>query len=294
MHDAGDILVRTLQANDAQAYRALRIRALHDHPEAFGRAAGEVDSLEMWIQRLADDQQSDLGVIVGAFHDGRLVGVAGCYRERWRKLRHIGHIWGVYVAPEHRGGGIARRLIRAVIDQVRGWADVELLMLDVTTVNANARALYRTLGFHTVGFKPRSLKHEGRYYDEEQMMLDLTPASRSGDHDGLATDDFYCDEALSGRTPIEVVTETGDVLAFHHTRPYWPVHIVVVPKRHVPSLTDLGDADERTLHAVLEVVRRVADDVTQRHGACRVLTNLGRYQDSKHLHFHVCSGDPLR
>ena len=107
-------------------------------------------------------------------------------------------------------------------------------------------------------------------------------------------DDFYCDEALSGRTPVTGVLETDDVLAFHHPRPVWPVHIVVVPKRHVPSLTDLGGADEALLHKVLAVVRQVADQVTRDHGACRVLTNLGRYQDSKHLHFHVNSGDPLR
>ena len=294
MHDAPEISIRTLKPDDAHPYRALRIRALRDHPEAFGRAAGEVDSVETWTQRLAADEGSDLDVIIGAFLDGGLVGVAGCHRERWRKLRHITHIWGVYVAPEHRRGGIARRLMLAAIDHVRGWADVESLTLDVTTVNTNARALYRALGFRTVGIKPRILKHEGRYYDEEQMVFDLTPACRSGDRDGPATDDFYCEEALSGRTPVEVVAQTEEVLAFHHTRPYWPVHIVVVPKRHVPSLTDLGDADERTLHAVLEVVRRVAEGVTRHHGACRVLTNLGRYQDSKHLHFHVCSGDPLR
>ena len=107
------------------------------------------------------------------------------------------------------------------------------------------------------------------------------------------TEDFYCDEALSGRTPVDVVAETPDVLAFHHTHPYWPVHIVVVPKRHVPSLTDLGDAGIADVHAALAVVREVAARVTEEHGAARVLTNLGRYQDSKHLHFHVSSGEPL-
>jgi histidine triad (HIT) family protein len=108
------------------------------------------------------------------------------------------------------------------------------------------------------------------------------------------TQDFYCDEVLSGRTPVQRVLETDDALAFHHTRPFWPVHIVVIPKRHVPSLTDLGDAGDALLHAVLAVVRQVAAEVTARHGACRVLTNLGHYQESKHLHFHVNSGEPLR
>lgn len=106
------------------------------------------------------------------------------------------------------------------------------------------------------------------------------------------SDDFYCDEAISGRTPVDVVIETDDVLAFHHTRPFWPVHIVVVPKQHVPSLTDLGVASNELLAKVMEVVRQVAADVESEQGACRVLTNLGRYQDSKHLHFHVNSGVP--
>ena len=108
------------------------------------------------------------------------------------------------------------------------------------------------------------------------------------------TEDFYCDEALSGRTPVETVVETDEVLAFHHTKPYWPVHIVVVPKQHVPSLTDLGDAAPEILTKLVDVVRSIAADVEREHGAARVLTNLGRYQDSKHLHFHVASGDAIR
>jgi histidine triad (HIT) family protein len=104
------------------------------------------------------------------------------------------------------------------------------------------------------------------------------------------TDDFYCDEVLSGRTPVRVVHETEHTLAYHHTRPHWPVHIVVIPKVHVPSLTDLGEAGARLLPELLEAVRAVAAQVEQEHGAARVLTNLGAYQDSKHLHFHVNSG----
>ena len=105
--------------------------------------------------------------------------------------------------------------------------------------------------------------------------------------------DFYCAEALSGKTPITTVVETDSVLAFHHTRPSYPVHIVVVPKQHVPSLVDLGEGGDQLLNKVMMVVRQVAGQVTAAHGACRVVTNLGQYQDSKHLHFHVLSGKPL-
>jgi histidine triad (HIT) family protein len=106
--------------------------------------------------------------------------------------------------------------------------------------------------------------------------------------------DFYCDEALSGKTPVEIVRETDEVLAFHHTRPFWAVHIVVVPKIHIPSLTDLGGCDISVVHRLLDVVREVAAEVETKHGGCRVVTNLGIYQDSKHLHFHVGFGDRQR
>lgn len=107
------------------------------------------------------------------------------------------------------------------------------------------------------------------------------------------TEDFYCDEVLSGRTAVRVVRETDNVLAYHHTRPFWPVHIVVIPKRHVASLLALEESDHPLLLELLDVVREVAKEVLAEHGACRVLTNLGKYQDSKHLHWHVCAGEPL-
>ena len=110
--------------------------------------------------------------------------------------------------------------------------------------------------------------------------------------DAYSGDDFYCDQALGGAVHIDVVVDTEDVLAFHHTRPCWPIHILVVPKLHVPSLTDLGGAPPDIIAKVMKGGRTIATDVEAEHGACRVLTNLGRYQDSKHLHVHVNSGLP--
>jgi histidine triad (HIT) family protein len=105
------------------------------------------------------------------------------------------------------------------------------------------------------------------------------------------TEDFYCDEVLSGRTPVRIVRETDNVLAYHHTRPFWTAHVVVIPKRHIASLLTLEASDELLLLELLTVVREVAREVLAEHGACRVLTNLGKYQDSKHLHWHVCAGE---
>lgn len=109
------------------------------------------------------------------------------------------------------------------------------------------------------------------------------------------SEDFYCDEVLSGRTAIEKVYETENVLAYHHTRPFYPVHVVVIPKLHIRSLIALEEtADDDILLELLSVIKRVARDVTEQHGACRVMTNIGEYQDNKHLHWHVVFGEPLR
>ena len=107
-------------------------------------------------------------------------------------------------------------------------------------------------------------------------------------------EDFYCDEVLSGKTPVEKVRETANVLAFNHTRPFWETHIVVIPKKHISSLLTLEESDEDLMLEIMEVIRSVSAEVMAEKGAVRVLTNLGDYQDSKHLHFHINSGVQIR
>ncbi|MBK9439383.1 MAG: HIT domain-containing protein [Chloracidobacterium sp.] len=108
------------------------------------------------------------------------------------------------------------------------------------------------------------------------------------------TEDFYCDSVLSGKTDVRRIRETENVLAFHHTRPFWETHIVVIPKRHISSFLSLEDSDNAIVIEMLAVIREVAAEVVEQLGAARVLTNMGNYQDSKHLHFHVYSGERLR
>ena len=108
------------------------------------------------------------------------------------------------------------------------------------------------------------------------------------------SDDFYCENVLSGLIEVEKVHETNNVVAYHHTKPFWETHIVVIPKRHISSLLTLEDTDDSILLELFEVIRKVAGKVVEQKGAARVLTNLGKYQDSKHLHFHVYSGEKIR
>jgi histidine triad (HIT) family protein len=105
--------------------------------------------------------------------------------------------------------------------------------------------------------------------------------------------DFYCDVAIPGAAQLDVLYDSAAVLAFHHTRPYRQTHLVVVPKQHIRSLTNLTPADEPLVRELLQVVRDVAARVEAEQGSASVVTNIGAVQDSKHLHVHVLSGPRL-
>lgn len=108
--------------------------------------------------------------------------------------------------------------------------------------------------------------------------------------DGYDGDDFYCDVAVPNSSMLRVEHEDEWILAFHHTKPSWHNHVVVVPKSHVGSLTTVGQDEAELMARLFAVVQEVARTFERRDGAAAVVTNLGRYQDSKHLHIHIHSG----
>lgn len=61
------------------------------------------------------------------------------------------------------------------------------------------------------------------------------------------TEDFYCDEVFSGKTKVNKAIETDNVLAYYHTKPFYPVHIVAVPKKHISPLITLEEHDHGLL-----------------------------------------------
>lgn len=110
---------------------------------------------------------------------------------------------------------------------------------------------------------------------------------------GYVGEDFYCDVAIPDVGGLDVVYDDAWTLAFHHTRPFWKTHIVVVPKKHVVSLTTVGKDDADLMQRLFVVAQDVARAVEERAGAALVVTNLGQYQDSKHLHVHIHFGGRL-
>jgi RimJ/RimL family protein N-acetyltransferase len=169
--DVADICIRQLNPGDAALYRSIRLAGLKHDPEAFGSTfeAEFAKPLAWFFDRLSRSQ------VFGAFSGPEIVGVAGLAVRDGEKEAHKGLLWGMYVRPDARGAGVARRLVEAVIARAR--CCVELIQLSAVSGNEHARRLYAGLGFVEYGIERNSLKHGGRYYDEILMALDLTSDS---------------------------------------------------------------------------------------------------------------------
>lgn len=167
--------IRRVTEADALVWWALRLRALREHPEAFGSDYAEARTrpLAQATAFLREDPDSADDFVLGAFAEELLLGTIGFRRERGVKQHHKGDIWGVYVAPEGRGQGVARALLDATLARARILPGLEQILLSVVTENAAALALYRASGFTTYGIAPRALQIAGRYYDEALMALQL-------------------------------------------------------------------------------------------------------------------------
>jgi ribosomal protein S18 acetylase RimI-like enzyme len=170
-----DIVVRPLTETDAGLYRALRLEALRDSPQSFGASIAEEEALsdEEMVRRAAPDAPS---VTFGAFAGERLVGTATYIQNTREKTRHKGTMVAVYVAPDWRAAKLGRKLIEEIIAHARALG--VMLQCTVTAENAAARRLYHSLGFLPYGLERDALCVDGRFLDEELLVLDLRPTSK--------------------------------------------------------------------------------------------------------------------
>ena len=170
-------LVRRLAPSDAPAYQALRLRAFHDHPEAFTSSyEEEVGKPLAYAQaRLAASTSARFwGAFVPDPHSAAevLVGCVGLDREQRLKNRHKAVVIGMYVAPEQARRGLGQALLAALLADAR-TTDLELLVLTVTHGNRGAEQLYLDAGFASFGIEPGALKLGKQRFDKNHMFLQL-------------------------------------------------------------------------------------------------------------------------
>lgn len=107
--------------------------------------------------------------------------------------------------------------------------------------------------------------------------------------------DFYCDLVKNADRAVKVIAETPEILAFEHTRPYWTTHIVVIPKTHIDSVASAAETGcLGVVNEMLKVAGEICRELEKRLGGCKLSTNVGEYQTTKHLHFYIHAGKRLR
>jgi len=163
--------IRFLTADDAEAWWQLRLEMLRNDPASFAASTEEHQetTLARARERLGANDPAN-NFVLGLFEDGQLAGTTGFFRQRHRKERHKGHIWGVYVRPESRGKGAGRALLEEAIRCARKIEGLEQITL-VASSHLPARKLYEALGFQSYGVEPRSLKIGAEYVDDVLMVF---------------------------------------------------------------------------------------------------------------------------
>lgn len=105
-------------------------------------------------------------------------------------------------------------------------------------------------------------------------------------------DCLFC-KLVSGEIPARIVKRTEDAVAFHDIDPKAPVHVLVIPTRHVPAVRDAGGGEgDAMLGALLRFAAEVAAGLGLDARGYRIVTNTGpdAGQSVDHLHFHVLGG----
>lgn len=110
----------------------------------------------------------------------------------------------------------------------------------------------------------------------------------------MQNDCLFC-KIAAGEIPATTVYEDGEVLAFLDIAPQAPSHVVIIPKRHIPSAHALEQGDDALLGRLFQAARVIADERGIAEGGYRIVTNVGADggQSVGHLHFHLLGGRSL-
>lgn len=156
-----------LTPDNWQAYRALRLEALQTEPQAFGSTyASNLQHPEsFWRGRLEEAAVGEKGWLLFARRGDQLVGMIGAYAS---DDPAVVDVISMYVQPAHRGQGISKLLMSAILHTLSQYPQFERARLTVNPQQTAALKLYESFGFVTVGTE-RARMGDGNEYDERIM-----------------------------------------------------------------------------------------------------------------------------
>lgn len=269
--------------------------------EAFGRHALDPSTLFWLLLRRWHG-------LLTAERDGVLVGyvITRIANIPWAAKR--GGISSIAVHKYCRHQGVGRKLMEAALEFMR-QIKVKHVDLEVSITNGPALALYRELGF--VPLKPLP-DYYGPGEDGMRMTLELSASAASreelsygrkgyvtGGQSILSegkemTDCIFC-KVASGEIDSKKIYEDQDMVAFHDINKKAPVHIVIIPRKHITNLLEMTTEDEPLIGKVIAVGTELAKEQGIAESGFRLVFNCNRDagQSVDHIHLHLLGGRPL-
>ena len=106
-------------------------------------------------------------------------------------------------------------------------------------------------------------------------------------------DCIFC-KIAAGEIPSKKAFENESIFAFYDIAPQAPVHILVIPKAHIPSVDGVSAENSSVIAEIFENIPKIAKEAGLDNGY-RVISNCGEdaCQSVKHLHFHILGGTQL-
>ena len=107
-------------------------------------------------------------------------------------------------------------------------------------------------------------------------------------------DCIFC-KIANKEIPSNIVYEDDMVIAFNDLNPVAPVHILVVPKKHMTDILNVEKEDMKYIEAVVEAIQKITKEKGIAESGFRVVNNCGEDggQTVKHIHFHIIGGEKL-
>lgn len=106
---------------------------------------------------------------------------------------------------------------------------------------------------------------------------------------------IFC-KIITGERPAQIIHQDEQVTAFHDIHPVAPVHILIVPNRHINSVNELSKSDESLVGRLFIVARQIAKDLGVADDGYRLVINTGWQggQTVFHMHIHLVAGRQMR
>ena len=104
-------------------------------------------------------------------------------------------------------------------------------------------------------------------------------------------DCIFC-KIIKGEIPSEKIYEDDMVLSFKDIEPAAPVHVLIIPKKHIDSINDLTEEDSKIIAHIYLVAKQIAAELGIDEKGYRIVTNCGEGagQTVHHVHFHLLGG----